>query len=362
MKTFIGNGKGSTKAAVEEAVKGLSSPSMILFMTPYTGVEEAAKLLWEKFPGVPSIGTIGTKLANGTVGDDNIVVLGLFQDAKVSCGVIPNLSDCPLAYIKEVEQKINEVSPGKEDTVCVEYCTGYEERLVTTLHSCFGKKGIGLMGGTTFGVPEGKEALVAYNGKVYPDSCVYALIKNTTGKAKVFKENIYKKKNDISHIATKVNVENRALIELDGRPATAVYSQEVGVPTDKIVDNVIVNPMGRAVGDQVFISAMKALNGKGEIENFKRINKNDCIYFLELADYKEIEEKTRSDIRSQMKKISLVISVDCAHRYALYSGDGYLSRYATDMAGLGPQVGIVGGGEQFNNQHVNQTMVCAVFE
>jgi hypothetical protein len=25
-------------------------------------------------------------------------------------------------------------------------------------------------------------------------------------------------------------------------------------------------------------------------------------------------------------------------------------------------MGLVSGGEQFNNQHVNQTMVCAVFE
>ena len=32
------------------------------------------------------------------------------------------------------------------------------------------------------------------------------------------------------------------------------------------------------------------------------------------------------------------------------------------MAELGNHVGIIGGGEQFNNQHVNQTMVCAVFE
>ena len=41
---------------------------------------------------------------------------------------------------------------------------------------------------------------------------------------------------------------------------------------------------------------------------------------------------------------------------------GYFSTYAKDMASLGPHLGIVGGGEQYNNQHVNQTMVCVVFE
>lgn len=43
------------------------------------------------------------------------------------------------------------------------------------------------------------------------------------------------------------------MIELDGRAAADVYSNEVGVPKDKIVENVFNNPMGRAVGDEVYI-------------------------------------------------------------------------------------------------------------
>ena len=42
--------------------------------------------------------------------------------------------------------------------------------------------------------------------------------------------------------------------------------------------------------------------------------------------------------------------------------EGYMSTYAKDMASLDAHMGIVGGGEQYNNQHVNQTMVCVVFE
>lgn len=39
-----------------------------------------------------------------------------------------------------------------------------------------------------------------------------------------------------------------------------------------------------------------------------------------------------------------------------------MSTYAKDMASLCAHMGIVGGGEQYNNQHVSQTMVCVVFE
>ena len=233
---------------------------------------------------------------------------------------------------------------------------------VTTFTSCLETKGIHLAGGTVFGVPDGKPPVVAYNGELYEDACVYALIKNTTGKIRVYKENIYEKTSAQSHFATKVDVSRKALIELDGRPAADVYSAELGIPRDKIVDNVLVNPMGRAVGDQVFISSMNGMDANGTLTNYKRINKNDCIYFLSLGDYKATEQQTRQQIQQDASHISLVLSIDCIYRYLLYEKEGYFSTYAKDMAVLGPHLGIVGGGEQYNNQHVNQTMVCVVFE
>lgn len=362
MKSFIGVGTGNPQNAVQEATRGLESPEAIIFIAPFDMAGEVAALLREQYPQTPSIGTIGTKLVNGQVSDQNVAVLGLFSDAKVSCGVIENISECPVASVEEIEKKIAEVSPGREDTVCIEYCTGEEEKLVTTFTSCLEKKGIQLAGGTVFGVPEGKSSVVAYNGRLYEDACVYAIIKNTTGKVKVYKENIYKKQSNIHHFATKVDTSRKALIELDGISAAEVYSREIGIPKEKIVDNVLKNPMGRAVGEEVFISSMMSMEADGTLLNYKRINKRDCIYFLTLGDYKEIERETREQIKNEMSRISLVLSIDCIYRYLLYEEKGYFESYARDMASLGNQMGVIGGGEQYNNQHVNQTMVCAVFE
>ena len=281
---------------------------------------------------------------------------------KIRCGIITEASRCPVAGTTQLLKQIAEISPGTDDTVCVEYCTGSEEKLVTTFTSCLETKGIHLAGGTVFGVPDGKPPVVAYNGELYEDACVYALIKNTTGKIRVYKENIYEKTSAQSHFATKVDVSRKALIELDGRPAADVYSAELGIPRDKIVDNVLVNPMGRAVGNQVFISSMNGMDANGTLTNYKRINKNDCIYFLSLGDYKATEQQTRQQIQQDASHISLVLSIDCIYRYLLSENEGYFSTYAKDMAVLGPHLGIVGGGEQYNNQHVNQTMVCVVFE
>lgn len=365
MKAFIGKGKGKgrTKAALDEAVKGLKAPGALLFITSYSALAETAALLAARYPGIPSIGTSGYGLADGEAGEDMLVVVGLFEDARVSCGIIQNVSKCPVASIGELEKKIAEVAPGKENTVCIEFCTGNEEKLITTFHAGLERKGIQLAGATALGAPEGKPSYVAYNGNVYADACTYALIKNTTGKAKVYKENIWQKSGSmISHLATRVDTERKSILELDGKPAANVYGQELGIPKDKIIENVFQNPIGRVVGDEVYISSMKELGPGGEIINYKRFNQNDCVYFLELGDYKVIEEETRSMIRSQLRSVSLVFSIDCLHRYLLYQKDNYFTVYARDMAALGKSAGIVSGGEQFDNQHVNQTMVCAVFE
>lgn len=362
MKTFIGTGVGQPEAAVHQAVQGLTSPSAILFMASYEHFKETASRLKELFPDTPCIGTIGTRLVNGQVDDSGLAVLGFFSDVKIRCGIITEASRCPVAGTTQLLKQIAEISPGTDDTVCVEYCIGSEEKLVTTFTSCLETKGIHLAGGTVFGVPDGKPPVVAYNGELYEDACVYALIKNTTGKIRVYKENIYEKTSAQSHFATKVDVSRKALIELDGKPAADVYSAELGIPRDKIVDNVLVNPMGRAVGNQVFISSMNGMDTDGTLTNYKRINKNDCIYFLSLGDYKATEQQTRQQIQQDASHISLVLSIDCIYRYLLYEKEGYFSTYAKDMASLGPHLGIVGGGEQYNNQHVNQTMVCVVFE
>lgn len=362
MKTFIGKGNGNPKEAVSKATSGLTTPTAIIFIAPYNMLSEVATILSEEYKDVPTIGTVGTKLVNGIIDDNNVAVLAFFDDVKVRAGVMKDISKCPVIHAKEIQKKMSEISANKEDTVCIEYCTGSEEKLVTTYTSCFAKKGISLVGGTVFGVPDGKQPLVAYNGNVYEDASVYMLVRNLTGKVRVYKENIYENNSKYAHFATKVDIDKKALIELDGRMAADVYSEELNIPKSKIIDNVFINPMGRVVGDEVYISSMMTMESNGTLVNYKRINKNDCIYFLSLGDYKNIEHDTRNHIKNDAKKISLVLSIDCVYRYLFYSNEGYATTYAKDMASLGQHFGVVGGGEQYNNQHVNQTMVCVVFE
>lgn len=280
---------------------------------------------------------------------------------KIRCGIITEASRCPVAGTTQLLKQIAEISPGTDDTVCVEYCTGSEEKLVTTFTSCLETKGIHLAGGTVFGVPDGKPPVVAYNGELYEDACVYALIKIQPEKY------VYTKKTSMKKHRLRVTLPQKSMCpvkhssNLTVNPPQTYTAQNLAFPVIKSLTTYwsILWDVRWAIS---FISSMNGMDTDGTLTNYKRINKNDCIYFLSLGDYKATEQQTRQQIQQDASHISLVLSIDCIYRYLLYEKEGYFSTYAKDMAVLGPHLGIVGGGEQYNNQHVNQTMVCVVFE
>lgn len=364
MKVFIGMGNGTAESAVHQAAAGLTSPDLIIFSAGYDIFKGVAKEIKTLFPDARSIGVIGTHITNGKV-SENGVGIAAFVGGAVRCitGVIEELSRCPALAIPKLRQQLRVIEPQKDNSVCLEYCTNNEGRLVTTINAALETEGVHMVGGSAFGAPVGCPNLVACDGNVYEDACVYALIKSKAGKIRVYKENIYYKAPDTPyHFATKVNTANNELIELDSRPACDVYSEELHIPKDSIIANVFKNPMGRAIGDDVSISSMKELAPGGSLYNYKQINRVDCIYFLTLGDYKQIGEETREKMLADCPRPSFVFSVQCVYRYILFNQEGYMDTYAQLMAGLGHHFETIAGGEQFNNQHVNQTMLCAVFE
>ena len=364
MKSTVGySKKGDVHAAVEEATAKMKNPVGIIIMSGYQMLPEASKLIQEKFPEAQSIGTSGTIYYDEESSDSMLIVTALESEVKVSAGVIKHLATCPIADISVLQKSIRDIGAGRDDTVCIEYCTNEEERLVTTMDVALGKTSISLAGGTVFGYPANAKGRVTVNGETYENACCYMLIKNLRGKARVYRENIYGRSEDaVAHIATKVNLKDKELIELDHKPAAEVYSKELGISKDKIIDNVLKNPLGRAVEDNIYISSMHTLKSNGALLNYKRINENDTIYILDLLDYDKVNEMTRDTISGDFSKIDLMISCNCIYRYMLFTKENYYNTLLANMAKLGDHIGTIGGGEQYNNQHVNQTMVCAVFE
>lgn len=350
-------------AAVKEAVGGLSDLTLLMFVTSYDRVEKTAEEIKKQFPGVPCVGTCGTVYHDRTFSDTGLTVSAFGKGAEVKTGVIRDLSICPVFDEVILKKNLEELRPGNGDTACLEFCTNDEERLVSTMNISLGDKKVPLVGGSVFGVPEGKSGIVAVDGVVYTDACAYAIVKNLTGKVRTYRENIYHlREGGRRHIATKVNLAKKELVELDGRPAAKVYGDELGIFENQIVNNVLKNPLGRIVGDDVFICSQYAIGSGGSLINYKRFNPNDTVGILELGDYKNIRQETNRKIASENKHVSYAFLVNCIYRHVLFQNEHYIDTFLTDMSKFGQFMGYVGGGEQYKEQHVNQTAACAVFE
>lgn len=351
MKQFFGM---SQSGNLQEAVKGLNSPQLIMLLSNNDQFEAHVKKLEELYPQVPSIGCIGMSYDTKVV-EKGVGVIAFYDGVNATANVLEEVSVMPVKYIDRLEQDVHTVNGSLNDTVCIDFCSGNDACVLTTIYSVLKKKNISLVGGT------GDGGKVSANGKIYSDAVAYALVKNKNGKVKAYKENIYRQMDNYRFIASKTDKANYMLGKLNGVPAKQVYQDILHVTEKEILTQTFKNPFGKINGDDTCIISIKEVNGDA-LTCFRQVNDSDVLILLELGDYKEIVKNTIRQIRRDFPKISAVFSVNCLFRYLLFTENHYMKEYLNEMAALGNHAGLVGYGEHYNNRFVNQSMTCVVFE
>lgn len=362
MRGFVGIGQSdSIEAAIGEATNGLRNADLLILIAPFNKAAKAAELLSEKYPLVPMIGTTGISVGKGAISDNNITVIGM-AGVTVTTGIIKDTTKSPITYIKDFENDLRALEGSADNTVCLEFITNNEEKTISTMNSVLNRYNISLAGGTSYGAPLGEQPAVIYNGVMYKKSCVYAFVKNNAGRINVSKENIYETLSPRPHFATLVDTNTKTLFQLDDTPAFEVYADTTGVEKDDIVENMINNPLGRVLGDDIYLISTNSLDLNGVMFNGKTINDNDSIYIMQLGDYKAINQETRSNIKGFSGRTSFLLSFDSTNRIKLFTKEDYLDEYISDMSSVATYAGHVGDGQQYNTQHMNQTLVLVAFE
>ena len=351
MKQFFGK---SLSGNLKEAVSGLKSPAAILLMSNADQFEQHVAELEALFPGVPSIGCIDmcydTKVVEKGVG------VVAYEGVTASAGVLEQVSTMPVKYIQRFMNDMNKVKAGSGDTVCIDFCTGNDACVLTTVESVLDDRKISLVGGT------GDAGKVSANGRIYSDADAYIFIKNHGGKVGVYKENIYKPMEaGYRLIASKTDRSNYTMGELNGRSAKQVYQEILQIHEKDIETQTFRNPIGRFNGQDISIIAIKAVVGD-TLSCYRQINDSDVLTLLELKDYNEIVNETVSRIKKDFNHISGVFSINCLFRYLLFAQNNDMDGYLKSMNELSSHAGMVGYGEHYNNQFLNQTMTCVVFE
>ncbi len=351
MRQFFGM---SNRGDLSEAVRNLDSPQFIMLLSNNAQFEEHVKALEKLYPGIPSIGCIGISYDTKVV-ENGVGIIAFSGGVSATANVLEQVSVMPVKYIDRLEADIRKINGSKQDTVCIDFCSGNDACVLTTLYTSLRSRGIQLVGGT------GDGGKVSANGKVYEDSAAYALVRNQNGRVKTYKENIYHQMGNYRFIASNTDRANYILGSLNGNPAKQVYQSILHVTDQQILTQTFKNPFGKLNGDDTCIVSIKEVNGNS-LACFRQVNDSDVLVLLELGDYRAIVDKTIADICRDFPKRSAVFSVNCLFRYKLFTEQRYMATYLQEMAKLGSHAGLVGYGEHYNNQFVNQSMTCVVFE
>lgn len=351
MRQFFGM---SRNGDLREAVSGLVGPQLILLMSNERQFEKHVEELEKLFPGVPSIGCIGMSYDTQVV-ESGVGVAAFLDGVCAAANVLEQVSVMPVRYIDRLEKDVSQVNASAKDTVCIDFCSGNDACVLTTINTVLKHTGISLVGGT------GDAGKVSANGKIYQDAVAYAVIRNQNGRVKTYKENIYHPYKNYRFIASDTDKANYIIGKLNGKPSKQVYKSILNVTDQQILTQTFQNPFGKVNGNDICIISIKEVNGDS-LECFRQVNDSDVLILLELGDYQAITRQTIQTICREFPRRSAVFSINCLFRYKLFSERGYMQQYLQDMASLGSHAGLVGYGEHYNNRFVNQSMTCVVFE
>ena len=288
MKGFVGIGRADhVETAITEATAGLKKADFLILIAPFSKIEAAAALLGEKYPGTPMIGTSGEGIAKEMRLNQAVIVIG-FAGVEVCTGVIEDVRTTPVKSMHTFLANLKAIEPGDSDTICLEFMTGCEERVLSTVHDSLQEAGVPLIGASAYGVLLGEKHCVILDGKVHTRSCAYAFVKNKGGRIHLYKENIYKRQSRRAHFASLVEPGTKTLFQLDGVPALELYQEETGVQLEDILSAMPRHPLGRALGEDTCIIQTMSVDRNGVMFNGKAIYENDSIYIMDVDDYRQI--------------------------------------------------------------------------
>lgn len=361
----VGTAK-NPETCVQEATAQFRNPKLILFFSAVDSFDEYTKLIHEKFPNSICMGATSIAMFSNTGAEKNVLKAVAFESGiQCSADVLEDVDLYPIKYVERVKRCAEQV-PSTKNTICLEFTTALlcaEESVLSTLNTILMDKNIPVFGGTAGDAGTATGTKVSLNGKVRERSAVFAIIHNESGAIKVFRENIYKPVTGNVLTATKADGFKRTVYEYNHQPATKVFASELGVPESQISNYFDTNPLGRIVGNELYITANCAKADHQGMTYHARIYNNSKIMVLGPQDYKTTIAETMDKIKREVPHPSFSIMCHCLARTLLFDGDGYLTEYAKTMGSvLGDYIGFSGYGEQYGEEHFNQTMTVAVFE
>ncbi len=338
------------------------------FLMLYSDVENFAfysEKLHQKYQEAVLIGaTTYLALSSRGYSKTGLSVLAVADGIECSGGVIEDAVRFPDKY-QDVIRECAGHFPNTDNCCCFELTTAFgdcEEIVQDTFRSVLEEKEIPVIGGTAGNTSDTKESYVSLNGEVYTGACVFAIVKNLNGAIRLYRENLYRPTDQFFDV-TDVDCEERTVYEFDGKPAAKVMAKALGVTVEELPDYLPSHPLGRIVNGNIYITDHHAVTSDSALTYFARIYNHTMVVLLTPEDPQTVLSDTIGQIRKETESIRFMFVVNCLTRSRLFEQNGNLERFTDRLRDeLGEYAGVSGYGEQMNFEHLNQTMLIAVFE
>lgn len=354
------------RAAVDEACHdiGSAAPRLIIFFSDMASHNIYTRLLHERFPDTLVAGsTSGVLFSSTMIAHRGLSLVAFIDGITCTGGTLAEIKRYPMKYLPRVTACLDEIE--HDDTCCILLTpagTHCEELLLDTLRRGLGEYGIPVIGGSAGTALEGQPTRVSLDGRVFGNSCVFILLHNEGGCIDLYKENIYRPTRHVFTV-TDVNVADRIVYELDGMPASKRLAQALGVSTQDLAAELPSHPMGRMVGDEIYIATYNQIVDSTAISFFARVYNQTKMVLMEPGDYRQALETTLQRISDDIPSPSFSFIVNCYSLSRLYEDEHWFDDFAFQLTeALGSYVAISGFGEQLGYTHLNHTMLVAAFE
>jgi len=230
-----------------------------------------------------------------------------------------------------------------------------EEAIVTTFY--FTEPGFKVVGGSAGdGLAFSETPIYIGSRKVFS----VALFVNSRTKTQILKENLYTATTNKRMLVTKADPMNRIVKTFNDKPATVEYANQLKVPEAELSKHFMSNPLGRTISGETYISSPMTINSDKSITFYCQIMPNMFVDILELADYSSIIQKTKKQITISP---SFALSINCILRSLYFTDKGMWKMVDKELLSIcHNQTGFISYGEQYYQNHFNQTMVMLLVE
>lgn len=232
--------------------------------------------------------------------------------------------------------------------------SGMEESIVTNFF--FAKKTFKIIGGSAGDYTKFKETLI-YKGikKVHS----LAIFFNINKKTELVKENIYEP-TGVRLLVTESDPINRVVKSFNNKPAATEYARALKIEEKDLPNYFMNNPLGKMMKNNIYISSPMKVNEDKSITFYCQIIPNTFLDILKPVDVVETVKKT---VNSLSFSPSFILSIHCILRSLKFQQEDLWHSFDNELLKLCENTtGFISYGEQFYQNHFNQTMVMLAIE